>query len=132
MPEVVNQTPPKKLGWLLLFTSGTTLICCALPLLLVSLGLGAVSASLFSALPWLTWFGLYKEWTFGIAGLILVFAAWSVYRPNRYCPADPVMAELCIRTTRWNKHMFWCAILLWVIGFFTAYLWLPIVKILSL
>jgi len=40
-------------GWLVLFTSSATLICCALPILLVTLGLGAVSASLFSTLPFL-------------------------------------------------------------------------------
>ena len=132
MPKVVNQIVPKKLGWLLLFASSTTLVCCALPLLLVSLGLGAVSASLFSTLPWLAWFGLYKILTFSIAGLILAGAAWSIYRPNRYCPSDPTMAEMCVRTTRWNKRMLWCAILLWSIGFFTAYLWLPIMQFLSL
>ena len=34
-----------------LLLSGGTLICCALPILLVSLGLGTVVASLTSALP---------------------------------------------------------------------------------
>ncbi|OFW86892.1 MAG: hypothetical protein A3B66_07150 [Alphaproteobacteria bacterium RIFCSPHIGHO2_02_FULL_46_13] len=131
-PKIVNSIGPKKLGWLLLFTSSTTLICCALPLLLVSLGLGAVSAALFSALPWLAWFGLYKIWTFSLAGLILAFAAWSIYRPNRYCPSDPAMTEMCIKTTRWNKGMFWCAAVLWFIGFFTAYLLLPIMRLMSL
>ncbi len=128
MPEIINSTSTRKWGWVLLFTSSTTLLCCALPLLLVSLGLGAVSASLFSALPWLTWLGLYKAWIFSIAGLILILAGWFIYRSSRSCPADPIMAEICAKSMRWNKRMFWCAAILWLIGFFAAYLLLPLMK----
>ncbi|MDQ7050407.1 MAG: hypothetical protein Q9M92_13100 [Enterobacterales bacterium] len=49
---------PKKWGVIILFTSSATLLCCALPILLVSLGMGAVVASLYGEyLPWLRWFG---------------------------------------------------------------------------
>jgi hypothetical protein len=41
------------LSFLSLFTSFGTLLCCALPSLLVLLGLGATVASLLSAAPWL-------------------------------------------------------------------------------
>lgn len=131
MQEIVNNAVPRKWGWLLLFTSSATLLCCALPLLLVSLGLGAVSAALFSALPWLVWLGLHKGWIFNIAGMILVIAGWLIYRPGRTCPSDPATAELCERTLRWNKRMWWCATALWGIGFFAAYLLLPLIRFIS-
>ena len=39
------------LGWLTLFITSGTLLCCALPILLVSLGFGAVAASLNYNIP---------------------------------------------------------------------------------
>ena len=36
------------LRWLTLFVSGGTLICCALPILLVTLGFGAIGAGRFA------------------------------------------------------------------------------------
>lgn len=41
------------LSYLALFTSLGTLLCCALPSLLVLLGMGATAASFLAALPWL-------------------------------------------------------------------------------
>jgi len=41
------------LAYLSLFTSMGTLLCCALPSLLVLVGLGATVASVLSAAPWL-------------------------------------------------------------------------------
>ena len=57
MKEAANfssEAEPRYWGWLVLFASSTTLICCALPILLVTLGLGAVSAALFANIPGLT------------------------------------------------------------------------------
>ena len=44
-----------------LFTSVSTLLCCALPSLLVALGMGAVVAGLASDLPWLITMSKYKD-----------------------------------------------------------------------
>jgi len=65
-----------------LFTSFSTLLCCALPALLVTLGLGAVMAGLVSDLPFLRTLSLYKEWTFFITALFITFNFWLVYRKN--------------------------------------------------
>jgi len=58
---VHETTTPWRWAWLVLFAFSTTLVCCALPILLVSLGLGAVSASLFANLPFLVTLAQYKE-----------------------------------------------------------------------
>ena len=119
-------TVPRRWSWLVLFASSTTLVCCALPILLVSLGLGAVSASLFANLPFLVTLAQYKAWMFASSGAVLVLSAWLLFRSGRACPADPELAERCEKAHRWNTRFFWVSVGIWVAGFGTAYLALPI------
>jgi len=123
---VPERTASRKWGWLVLFTSSTTLVCCALPILLVSLGLGAVSASLFANLPFLVTLAQYKEWMFAGSGAVLILTGWMLFRAGRACPADPELAQLCDRAYRWNTRFFWSSAVIWVLGFAAAYLALPI------
>ncbi len=116
-------------GWLLLFTSTTTLICCALPILLVSIGLGAVSAALFSSMPFLVELARHKFWLFLGSGVMMGLAAWALYRPGRVCPTDPVLAEKCAQADKWNRRFLIMSAGLWAIGFFAAYLSLPLLEL---
>src|SRR4051812_49873489 len=59
------------LSYLSLFTSFGTLLCCALPSLLVLLGLGATVASFLAAAPWLVTLSRHKTWVFVVAGLLI-------------------------------------------------------------
>jgi hypothetical protein len=114
---------PRKWGVWILFASTTTLLCCALPILLVSLGLGAVAASLYGDyFPWLQWFGRNEAITFGVTALILFIAGWTLYRPGRTCPADTELAALCNKAHRWNVRFYWGSVLIWCIGFTAAFL----------
>ncbi len=115
-----------KWGWVLLFTSTTTMICCALPVLLVALGFGAVSAAMFSNFPFLVTLAHHKVWLFSGSAVLLVLAAWALYRPGRACPTDPVLAAQCESADRWNRRFFILAAALWAIGFTAAYLSVPI------
>ena len=130
VPDKTSRPPaspiPRQWGWLVLLASSTTLICCALPILLVSLGLGAVVAALFATVPGLTWLALNKAWLFAGSGLLLVVAAWSLYRPGRACPTDPERAALCESAWRWNRRILLVSALVWATGFFAAYLLLPL------
>jgi len=110
------------LGTLLL--SAGTLVCCALPILLVSLGLGATVAAATSAAPWLVALSAYKAWLFAASGVALAAAALLRLLPGRECPADPRLAALCARADRWNRIVLVVAAVLWVVGFAAAYLWL--------
>jgi hypothetical protein len=123
---VANTTTSRKWGWLVLFASSTTLICCALPILLVTLGLGAVSASLFANLPFLVTLAQYKGWMFTGSGAVLMLTGWLLFRSARTCPADPELAELCDKAHRWNVRFFWASTVIWAFGFAAAYLALPI------
>ncbi len=116
----------RTLGWLTLFASTGTLICCALPILLVTLGLGATVAALTSALPFLVVISQYKIWVFAFSGLMLALSGWLLYRPGRSCPVDPQLAALCNRAHAWNRRIYWASVVIWSVGFFAAYLALPL------
>lgn len=119
---------PRSWGWLVLFTSATTLICCALPIVLVGLGFGAVSAALFAGLPFLVTLAQHKAWLFGGGALVLAAAAVALYRPGRACPADPALAEACARADRWNRRLLKLSAGVWAAGFSAAYLSLPLYR----
>ena len=120
------------LKWITLFIASGTLLCCALPILLVTLGFGAVVASLNYNIPALLFLAEHKIWTLTIAALILMVLAWVIWRPNQHCPSDPALAALCIKSRQWNKRIFWLSLLIWLIGIFTSYLLLPIRNLLDL
>ena len=114
------------LSFATLFFSGGTLICCALPILLVSVGLGAGVAYMTNTFPWLVALSRYKHWTFAVAGIYLVFTTWLIHRPGRSCPTDPELARLCQRADRLNRIVLWVAVSVYAVGFFFAFLWFPL------
>ncbi|MEX0958915.1 MAG: hypothetical protein WDZ63_06465 [Burkholderiales bacterium] len=116
----------RRLGAFALLFSAGTLICCALPILLVTAGLGATVAAITSAMPFLVALARYKTWFFAFSGLLVASAGWILYRSGNLCPADPDMAAVCVRLRKWNKWLLWAAATVWGIGFFAAYLLLPI------
>lgn len=106
--------------------AGGTLVCCALPLLLVALGMGATVAALVGAAPWLVALSHYKVLMFVASGAGLLAAGWFLYRPGRTCPTEPKLARLCAVADRWNRRVHALAAVLWTIGVFSAYLLLPL------
>lgn len=122
-PSLLRQN---SVTWLALFTSTGTLICCALPILFVMLGLGATVAAVTSTVPFLVTLALHKNWVFAGSGLMLAASGWLLYRPGRACPSDPELGRLCERADRWNRRIHGLSAAIWGIGFFAAYLALPI------
>lgn len=120
----------RRWGWLVLFSSSATLICCALPILLVSLGLGAASAALFANLPFLVTLAQHKLWLFIGTGVLLSAGGWLIYRSGRSCPIDPELAAQCERADKWNRRLWWVSVVIWACGFAAAYLTLPIWRLL--
>lgn len=118
-------------SWLTLFASSGTLVCCALPIILVSLGLGATVAALTSALPFLVVLSQHKIWVFIASGLMLLISAVFIYRSGQTCPADPELARACMQARVWNKRIYWFSVSIWGIGFFAAFLALPLRRVLG-
>lgn len=106
-----------------LFTSAGTLLCCALPALLVTIGAGAALAGLVGAAPWLVALSKYKIWTFGISGLLLVLAGYMQWRA-RYapCPIDPAKAYACKRLRKISLWIYGFSIAIYATGFFFAFI----------
>lgn len=122
----VSHRREKGVSWLTLFASTGTLICCALPIALVTLGMGATVAALTSSFPILITLSQHKIWVFGFSALLLGVSGWLLYRPGRRCPRDPELGALCEKTNRWNRRVYWTSVAIWGIGFFAAYLALPL------
>lgn len=118
-------------AFLALFTSAGTMICCALPILLVTLGLGSAVVGLTGAFPWLVTLSSHKEWVFGVSAALLAVGGWMLYRRGRSCPTDPSLAQLCNRLDRWNRRIYWAGLGIWCVGFFAAFLLLPITQALA-
>jgi len=111
------------LPFLSLFTSAGTLICCALPALLVTIGAGAALAGLVSTVPQLIWLSTYKVQVFAVAGVLLLvtgFIQWKMR--NAPCPVDPDLAASCMRMRSINKWVFILSVLIYAVGFFFAFL----------
>jgi hypothetical protein len=109
-------------SWLSLFTSSGTLICCALPALLVTIGAGAALSSLVSAVPQIVWLSEHKAWVFGVAGVMLAVAGALQWR-NRTapCPVDPALRDACLRTRKLSLRMYWVSVAIFAIGVWFAF-----------
>jgi len=112
--------------WVTLFASTGTLVCCALPIILVTLGMGASVAAPTSSIPFLITLSQHKEWVFAGSAALLGLSGWLMYRPGRSCPVDPELGALCDRTQVWNRRIYWTSVILWGVGFFAAFLALPL------
>ncbi|MBI1338803.1 hypothetical protein GC169_01140 [bacterium] len=116
--------PPSVLpATLSLFTSASTLICCALPAMLVSLGMGAVMAGLIEVVPQITWLGQHKETVFTVAGLLIAAAGYWQWRArNLPCPVDPAQARACARLRTISWAIWWVSVIAYLVGAFFAFL----------
>lgn len=120
------------LAVLALFTAAGTLVCCAIPIVLVSIaGLGAVVASVTGNFPILITLSQHKVWVFSVSGAMLAAAGWSVWFRAPACPVDPALARWCAEIQSWNRRIVVVSAVLWSAGFTAAFLALPLRKALG-
>ena len=105
---------------LTILSSLSTLVCCALPTALVSIGAGAALVSVVAAVPQLVWLSEHKIPLFAFAGLMLALSSALVYR-TAPCPADSAQAKSCMRLRRWSARIFCLSAAVYLIGFFFAF-----------
>ena len=105
-----------------LFTSGSTLICCALPATLVAIGSAATLSSLISNFPQLIWISEHKGLVFGVAGAMLAIAGYLQWQArNAPCPVDPALAKICTKTRKNALRVYWLSVGIFAIGAFFAF-----------
>jgi hypothetical protein len=135
MQSTITSAPPRvrigALSYVSLFTSLGTLLCCALPSLLVLFGLGATVASVLSEAPWLVALSHHKNWVFLVAGVLISGNFVYVYAlaprlQERSGACDPKDAMACQMASRFSRIVLWCSAVLYLIGCFSAYLLGPI------
>lgn len=122
---------PRLFAYFSLFTSFGTLLCCALPSLLVLFGLGATVASFVAAAPWLVSLSRHKLWVFVAAGTLIAVNVIYVYRiaPRLRQDLDACAADsqsACAGADRIGRTVLWISALIYGVGFFTAYILGPL------
>lgn len=106
-----------------IFTSSGTLVCCALPALLVSIGAGAALSSLVSTFPQLVWLSEHKDAIFAVAAVLLTVAGVMQWRARTApCPIDPAQRAACLSARGWSRRIYLASVAVFATGAFFAYL----------
>ena len=115
----------RRLGvFLSLFTSISSLMCCAIPAVFVLLGAGAVFAGFTSTFPQILWLGQYKTLIFSVGGVLLGVSGILEYR-NRHISCR---VEGCVETRNWSMLLWRVSVVLYLIGLLFAYI-LPVLRL---
>ena len=117
MDAINEQRIGSRLTWFSIFTSASTLLCCALPALLVALGAGAALATVVGVVPQIVWVSEHKTLVFVGAGVMLAVAGYLQYRARFLpCPADAGLAAACSRQRRVSNVIYFVSLAIYVIG----------------
>jgi hypothetical protein len=111
------------LSWLSVFTSGSTLVCCALPALLVALGAGAALSGLVSTVPQIVWLSEHKGAVFATSGAMLIVSGAMQWRARRAlaCPPDPKLAAACETTKDYSLWIWTASLVIFLVGLLFAF-----------
>lgn len=113
----------KLIDFLTLFSSASTLICCALPALMVSLGLGATLAGVLSSVPQLIWLSMHKGLIFGLGAVFLVGGGvLQKINQNAPCPIDPKLRQSCLSTRKHSLMFYLASTGIYLVGAFFAFI----------
>ncbi|MES2102231.1 MAG: hypothetical protein V4569_20580 [Pseudomonadota bacterium] len=105
-----------------LFASSGTLVCCALPALLVALGAGAALSSLVAVFPQVVWLSEHKEGLFVFAGPAIAASGVLQWR-NRSapCPTDPALRRACLTTRKTSLRVYVLSVMVYAVGGWFAF-----------
>ena len=113
----------KLVNYLSLFTSSGTIICCALPALLVSMGAGAALSSLITVFPQLVILSIYKIPIFIGAFIMLIIAGMLQYQSRGLpCPTDKKQAYACMQTRKVSMIIYFTSVGIFIIGLLFAFI----------
>ncbi len=106
-----------------LFATSGTLVCCAIPAVLVAFGAGAALSSLVSVFPQVVWLSEHKEALFAISGAALVLTGWLQWRSRSApCPVDPNLRDACQRTRKASWRVYLVSVAFYAVGGWFAFL----------
>ncbi|MGZ3650192.1 MAG: hypothetical protein ACXVB9_16450 [Bdellovibrionota bacterium] len=112
----------KFLTFLSLFTSLSTLLCCALPALFVAIGMGAAFAGLIGAVPQIVWVSENKGVVFGLGALLLAVGGLLQWRAKyEPCPLNSEQAAACLSARRSSRILYFVSLVIYAVGAFFAF-----------
>ena len=112
----------KLLSFLSLFGSLSTLLCCALPVTLVSLGMGAAFASLTANFPLIIWIVERKELLFITTAILLFFSFFMMKKSERLpCPIDSQQRNVCQTSKKISRKIYWITVFIYIVGLTFSY-----------
>ena len=105
------------LNFFSLFGSVSTLLCCALPALFVSIGAGAAFASILSHVPQLIWVSEHKIAVFIFSGAMLVLGGVAQWQArNEPCPIDAMKADACRSARKTSVIVYFVSLITFLTG----------------
>ena len=100
-----------------LLASSTTLVCCVLPAVLVSIGAGAAVVGLVTAFPQLVWLSEHKGVVFGAATALLIASGMLLRWANRLpCPVDEALGRRCMQLRRFGLRLYIASVVLLLVS----------------
>lgn len=112
----------RRVHFLSLLTSGSTLLCCALPAALVAIGALATLTTLITVFPQLIWISEHKLLVFGLAAAMLLIAGLMQWQARFLpCPTDPVLAKKCAKVRRQGLLIYLGSLAIYLFGVFFAF-----------
>jgi hypothetical protein len=113
----------KNLSVLTLLTSSGTILCCALPVLLVTIGAGGALSSLISTFPKIVWVSKYKEYIFTVAFILIILSGYFQWHSRKLpCPANKLLAAQCLRARKLSLVIYFVSVVILTIGFIFAFI----------
>ena len=106
-----------------LFASSSTLLCCAIPALLVALGAGATLSAFISIFPKIVWISEHKTEVFTFAGVMIAISGYMQWRGRMApCPTDPLQRNACMRTRKASLIVYGFSFSFYLIGGWFAFI----------
>lgn len=119
----MNKFIDKLITFFSLFGSLGTLLCCALPVVLVTFGLGATFASLTASFQQIIWMVERKDTLFIVTFFLLILSLYFIIKANRQaCPIDPKQRELCEKSKKISWRVYIFTLIIYIIGFIFSYI----------
>ena len=113
----------KFIDFFLLFSSTSTMICCALPALMISIGAGSTMAFLSGNIPGFIWLSQNKSYLFIFAGIMLILGGvLQLKNRSLECPPDGSQAASCQASKSWSKYIYFISLIIYLIGGFFAFI----------
>lgn len=115
-------------GFLGLFGSTATLLCCALPALVAAIAGGSAVVSIVGSLPWLVPLSQNKGWLFLGSGALITMNGVLTLRPKGRVACSVTGGKGCEAAGTFQKAMFWLSIILLALGLFFSYGFVPVLR----